>query len=221
MLNYFNGLVFKKYSFLSNLFHGSCIYNRKAIIMKIKISRPCHENWDAMALDEKGRFCSVCTKTVRDFTASPDEEIIDQIKSEPGICGRFTAGQLGRDLSFSVISTLTFGLFALSGVVFMVNGQQMKDEEVKKIDFKKGINGIEMVNDTLLSRTLVLGMPSEEYYESVKPMIMLNDKRISEAKMKRLKPEQVKSVIILTGEGARKKYGKSGEHGVIIIESKK
>ncbi len=189
--------------------------------MKLTIPAPCHENWDSMSVDEKGRFCSVCSKTVRDFTASPDEIIIDQIKSDPGICGRFTAGQLGRDLSFSVISTLTFGLFALSGAVFTVNGQQMKEEEVKKIDFKKGIHGIEMVNDTLLSRSIVLGMPSEAYEESVKPMIILNNKRISEAKMKRLKSEQVKSVIILTGEGAEKKYGRSGEHGVIIIESRR
>lgn len=189
--------------------------------MKITIPKPCHENWETMTPDEKGRFCSVCSKTVKDFTASPDEEIINHIKSNPGICGRFMEGQLGRELSLSVISTLTFGLFVLSGVAFTVNGQQMKDEEVKKIDFKKGINGIERVNDTLLSRSIILGMPSEEDYESVKPMIMLNNKRISEARMKRLKPEQVKSVIILTGEGAKKKYGRSGENGVIIIESKK
>lgn len=189
--------------------------------MKLTIPAPCHENWDTMTSEEKGRFCSVCSKTVRDFTASPDEEIINQLTSEPGICGRFTAGQLGRDLSFSVISTFTFGLMALSGVVFTVNGQQMKEEEVKKIDFKKGINGIEMVNDTLLSRSIVLGMPSQDYLESLKPMILLDDKRISEAKMKRLKSEQVKSIIILTGEGAKKKYGAAGEHGVIIIESRR
>lgn len=189
--------------------------------MKLTIPAPCHENWDTMTPDERGKFCSVCSKTVRDFTASPDEEIIDQLTSEPGICGRFTAGQLGRDLSFSVISTFTFGLLALSGVVFTVNGQQMKDEEVKKIDFKKGINGIEMVNDTLLSRTFVLGMPSQDYLESLKPIILLDNKKISEARMKLLKSEQVKNIIILTGEGAKNKYGTAGEHGVIIIESRR
>lgn len=189
--------------------------------MKLTIPAPCHENWDTMTPDEKGRFCSVCSKTVRDFTTSTDEEIINQVKSEAGICGRFTEGQLGRDLSFSVISTFTFGLLALSGVVFTVNGQQMKDEEVKKIDFKKGITGIEMVNGTLLNRTFVLGMPSRDYLESLKPMILLDNKRISEAKMKRLTSEQVKNVIILTGEGAKKKYGAAGEHGVIIIESRR
>jgi hypothetical protein len=109
-------------------------------------------------------------KNCERFTDSLDE-IIDQLASDPGICGRFTAGQLGRDISFSVISTFTFGLMALSGVVFTVNGQQMRDEEVKKIDFKKGINGIEMLNDTLLSRSIVLGMPSQDYLESLKLMI--------------------------------------------------
>jgi hypothetical protein len=44
--------------------------------MKITIPKPCHENWENMTPDEKGRFCAVCSKTVRDFSKVPDDEII-------------------------------------------------------------------------------------------------------------------------------------------------
>ncbi len=194
---------------------------KKRYPMKITIPKPCHENWDQMSIDEQGRFCSVCSKTVRDFTHTSDDELIDELRSDQNVCGRFSSYQLGRNFNFSIISKLTFGLFAFSGAVFTVNGQQLKEEEVKKIDFKKGIDGLETVSDTLRSRSIVLGMPSKEYMESLKPMILLDNKRISEDKMKRLKPENVKSVLILSGDGARKKYGESGEHGVIVIESKR
>jgi hypothetical protein len=61
----------------------------------IHIQEPCHENWDAMTPNEKGKFCGACAKTVVDFTNYSDEEIIGYFKKDKGnTCGRFTHNQL-------------------------------------------------------------------------------------------------------------------------------
>lgn len=62
----------------------------------IQIPNPCSENWEIMSPQEKGRFCSVCSKCVIDFTHKQPEEI-NQIFIEnrnTSICGRFYSHQL-------------------------------------------------------------------------------------------------------------------------------
>ncbi len=51
-----------------------------------------------MTPEDKGRFCSVCTKTVFDFTKASDKEIIEQLNKDKKTCGRFYNNQLNRDL---------------------------------------------------------------------------------------------------------------------------
>ncbi len=43
----------------------------------LRIPEPCHEDWQAMLPQEKGRHCLACQKTVTDFTKMSDREIID------------------------------------------------------------------------------------------------------------------------------------------------
>jgi hypothetical protein len=64
--------------------------------MNLRIEEPCHENWNAMTQQEKGRHCDKCCKTVFDFTKMPTEEVIQFIASrkKDSVCGRFTAGQV-------------------------------------------------------------------------------------------------------------------------------
>lgn len=66
--------------------------------LKITIPKPCHENWDGMTPDEKGRFCSLCAKSVVDFTAMPRNEVERYLieNSDKEVCGRFTGAQLHR-----------------------------------------------------------------------------------------------------------------------------
>jgi hypothetical protein len=65
----------------------------------IYIPNPCSENWNEMNPEEKGRFCSVCSKCVIDFTeknASEIQQIITE-KSDESVCGRFYNHQLNDD----------------------------------------------------------------------------------------------------------------------------
>lgn len=65
-------------------------------IKGVYIKTPCHENWEAMTEEEKGRFCNICSKTVYDFTNATPEEFFKIYRESRGqICGRFYNEPLG------------------------------------------------------------------------------------------------------------------------------
>jgi len=118
--------------------------------MKISIPQPCHENWNKMLPEEKGRFCFSCQKCVKDFTRLSDEEIL-KILQKPNQCGRFSNQQLERinrklkeenQIRFPRIfrySAFIAGL-GLSGTLFsqevctpIVSVEQIKIESKEKI----------------------------------------------------------------------------------------
>jgi len=66
--------------------------------LQISIPEQCHENWDTMLPEEKGRHCLVCQKTVIDFSLMSDAEIINFFEKNTGkTCGRFTTEQLSQN----------------------------------------------------------------------------------------------------------------------------
>ncbi|WP_294333978.1 hypothetical protein [uncultured Chryseobacterium sp.] len=82
-----------------------------------------------MSVDEKGRFCSVCSKTVRDFTASSDRQVLKAFSSaKDDICGHFNITQLNRNLLYSDINSIFMkfaaGFMLTAGGLIAVNGQQ-------------------------------------------------------------------------------------------------
>lgn len=94
--------------------------------MKISIPNPCHENWDKMSPNEKGRHCLSCAKTVVDFSNESAEDIKSFFKRNTGnICGRFSLNQLKKPItnSFSLfkkhfntrISKFAFALYLVFG----------------------------------------------------------------------------------------------------------
>ncbi|HMI62336.1 MAG TPA: hypothetical protein VK518_15565, partial [Puia sp.] len=56
---------------------------------QLQIPTPCHESWANMQPSDKGRHCAACQKTVVDFTAMSDTEIIRYLsRASQHICGR-------------------------------------------------------------------------------------------------------------------------------------
>ena len=71
----------------------------------IQIPTPCHEDWQQMAPGGDGRFCERCSKTVIDFTALSDQEIIGLLQQRnEKLCGRFRGPQLNRRLEETTLT---------------------------------------------------------------------------------------------------------------------
>jgi hypothetical protein len=65
----------------------------------LSIPEPCHENWDQMVPDEKGKFCNSCQNTVIDFTSMNDTQLVQFFKNYSGsVCGHVMNDQLHRDI---------------------------------------------------------------------------------------------------------------------------
>lgn len=70
----------------------------------IRIPEPCHEDWNKMQPEEKGRFCNSCNKTVLDFSNKTDVEIksiLDEQKNQQ-VCGHFKKSQVNRPLNYKI-----------------------------------------------------------------------------------------------------------------------
>jgi hypothetical protein len=64
--------------------------------MKPHIPNPCHEDWNQMLPEERGRHCLACSRTVIDFTDWEPDAIRDYMirQKEEKVCGRFMESQL-------------------------------------------------------------------------------------------------------------------------------
>ncbi len=69
--------------------------------IQIAIPKPCSEDWNKMAPNEQGRFCSHCQKTVIDFTGWSDAALYQFItqNTNKAICGNFAYVQLNRNIN--------------------------------------------------------------------------------------------------------------------------
>lgn len=68
----------------------------KAKRVRYSIEDPCHEDWNQMKPEEKGRFCESCNKTVVDFSSMSDFSIVNYLeaKKNEAVCGRFRPDQM-------------------------------------------------------------------------------------------------------------------------------
>ncbi len=195
--------------------------------MKLTIPKPCHENWDAMTPTEKGRFCSVCSKTVKDFITLSDEEIMQDLSINSNICVNVTSDQLNRDMNYSFINSLftkfAVGVILTSGGIVTANAQQTS---VKKDTVSLNIRGeISRVSPIKKGKVKISEGFRTVCVQSLNsndiPLYIFDGKIISENKMKKLDPNSIERVDVLKGASATAIFGGQAQNGVVIITSKK
>lgn len=119
----------------------------------IRIPEPCHEDWNSMQPDAKGKFCSSCNKSVFDFSNKTDTEIRNVLMEykDQNVCGRFRKSQIDRplkltinlnDLPKNISITKAFGiaLFVVFGTLLF----SCTDEKGAKIEGIELVKGIEL-----------------------------------------------------------------------------
>lgn len=124
----------------------------------IKIAEPCHEDWNKMLPDAKGKFCKSCSKSVVDFSNKTDLEIHSILTEKKGekVCGHFRSSQVNRPLNIridlnhlpenmSTTKTFTLALLMVFGTMLFsftdLKGQQIKNvhvEDTETVTFMKG-----------------------------------------------------------------------------------
>ena len=100
--------------------------------VNIYIPEPCHENWEAMTPEEKGRFCGSCKKIVFDFTKATDKEIILHLNKEKNTCGRFLNTQLNRNLIVQNKKSSYWSVIFTTAISFIGIGTQNAFAQIKQ-----------------------------------------------------------------------------------------
>jgi hypothetical protein len=67
--------------------------------IQLSIPKPCSQNWEGMSVNETGRFCGSCNKSVIDFTRYTDQQLINFLNKSSGeVCGKLKPDQLSKPL---------------------------------------------------------------------------------------------------------------------------
>lgn len=194
--------------------------------MKLTIPTPCHENWNRMSPAEQGRFCAVCSKTVKDFTAVPDEEILDEFsKNAENVCGRFKTSQLDRDLQFSFINTLfakfAVGFILTAGGFTAVKAQQCEPKrdtlDGEKI---KGKVVSPVKQDSVRRKSMVVGGLQTVSIRTNAPLYVVDGKIMNEKRFRKIDSQYIESIRVVRGEQAIAAYGRKAKNGAVVVTTK-
>lgn len=161
---------------------GKRRHNKKAmqkINYVVRIPEPCHEDWNTMKPDEKGKFCKVCSKSVIDFSNKSDAEVHNILheNKDKKVCGHFKTTQVNRPLKYTVpIQQLPSSLSptkAFAIALFFVFGTLLfsctdnNGKEINKIEltpdeqYSVGITMIDLPIQPSQSDTIVLDTATE------------------------------------------------------------
>lgn len=76
--------------------------------VQIQLPTPCSQSWEDMKTIPEGKFCSSCEKKVIDFTLLNDRQILEIVRNNKHVCGRFTDEQLNRELQVTAPQSNAF-----------------------------------------------------------------------------------------------------------------
>ena len=197
--------------------------------MKIILPKPCHEKWETMTSQEKGRFCAVCSKTVRDFTNDSDDEILDYFSnhSSQNICGNFYESQLNRSMQYSIINSLfskfAIGFILTAGGIVSVNAQESDPVMTSAVVNLQGqIPSLKINQNNAYSSPPIMGRGAPSSIQGNNEPLWVIDGEIVEAKtLKDFDPNKIKKMNIIKGIQATALYGTKARNGVVIIKLKK
>jgi len=197
--------------------------------MKIILPKPCHEKWESMTQQEKGRFCAVCSKTVRDFTNNSDDEILDYFSdhSSQNICGNFYESQLNRNMQYSIINSLfskfAIGFILTAGGIVSVNAQEKDSVKTSALASLQGkIASLVIKQNNAYSSPPIMGRGAPSSIQGNNEPLWVIDDEIVEAKtLKDFDPNKIKKMNIIKGIQATALYGTKARNGVVIIKLKK
>jgi len=150
---------------------------------KITIPKPCHEDWNTMTQEEKGRFCGSCKKTVIDFTKLSNSEVQDYLSENKHqkICGHFKKEQLDTihisvptvviEQSHTFTKTFLLALLLTMGTTLLsctnTAGKQQKIETVKIVKAINPTSKPTFSNDSIHTKCSKT-MPAQNQQELVK-----------------------------------------------------
>lgn len=137
-------------------------------VITINIPKPCHENWNAMTPNEKGRHCAVCEKTVVDFTKTTDERLVKTFEQNGNLCGRFKNSQLNRDIVFNrkernnYLSYVASSLLALLAIGTQSVKAQGEPQIIQTERVKTPVNVNNKKAVSVLNEKVITGTVSDE-----------------------------------------------------------
>ncbi|MDG5491757.1 carboxypeptidase-like regulatory domain-containing protein [Psychroserpens sp. SPM9] len=131
----------------------------------INIPNPCHEDWNAMTPQEKGRHCASCQKTVFDFTLATDEQIVKTFLSEDKLCGRFKSTQLNRELVrnrkeknnyLSYVASTLFAFLSLGTQEVLAQGKpKIVMTNTSQLDTIRGKIAVSVLNEKIVKGSVI------------------------------------------------------------------
>ena len=123
--------------------------------IQLSIQEPCHQDWNKMTPNERGRFCTSCSKTVIDFSTMSDTVLLQYFENlnDSNVCGRVYTDQLERSiqpLARPRKKIAVFWQYILAFAIMLTKGPVAKAQG----GIKKGeVNMNTTIGDTILLPT--------------------------------------------------------------------